>query len=53
MKDAAKLGEFELKSIGGHVHMMSAVVHMMFSVGSERGYPKSRCSEGGCVNLVP
>ena len=29
----------------GHVHMMSAV-------GGGGGYPKSRCSKGGCVNLV-
>ena len=29
----------------GHEHMMSAK-------GGGGGYPKSRCSEGGCVNSV-
>ena len=39
------LGFVSVFLIRGHVHMMSPV-------GGGGGYPKSRCSKGGWVNLV-
>ena len=42
VRNYMKIGRRSIHTLGGHVHLMSAV---------GGGYPKSRC-KGGCVNLA-